>query len=468
MGGEASEADDGADEYRHDADGGEERHVKDENKYEDELQNLSEITSQFPDNSRKTMVLAFNLEQLGIPVLEKDYSWMVPSKEINMGMVLSNDKWNLADHRLFTMNDEENLKEQDYHSWERPVYYVKRCGLGGCSIKKFPWKAGAWSSYSDTRARMGYAVHLHRHPAHQYSLRDAVRRAFDYEQTCVVFETFNQLNAYPKAPWRQQETDSDERADSFKPHEVYRIRDPTERLARRPRTPPRPCRYRRAGKYDDITAPRVHPDYFYKKLNILKMQVAVASKLSVRRDSIQQYQDELDQIISRFQALFNEFCSFDVMGRGHTDQDLSPSRAPRSVTPRRKRRRLPSPGKGRECSEDDVARSLTPRRSVIPRRRAPRSTTAQRMRNEDDGEYGLRRGARKDEDASPMRSRSRSETPPPKKRGHHDHRKRRYDGGHANMVETVMTKKMPQGYESDLHKAIFIDLGLYIYVNLAS
>ena len=116
MGGEASEADDGADEYRHDADGGEERHVKDENKYEDELQNLSEITSQFPDKSRKPMALAFNFEQLGIPVLEKDYSRMVPSKEINMGMVLSNDKWNLADHRLFTMSDEENLKEQDYHS----------------------------------------------------------------------------------------------------------------------------------------------------------------------------------------------------------------------------------------------------------------------------------------------------------------------------------------------------------------
>ena len=163
--------------------------------------------------------------------------------------------------------------------------------------KKNPWKAGAWSSYSDTRARMGYAVHLHRHAAHSCSLGDAFRSDLDYitqqkfdptnevyacvlrreapnlqekmgwscEQTCVVFETFNQLNAYPKAPWRQQETDSDERADSFKPHEVYRIRDPTERLARRPRTPPRPCRYRRAGKYDDITAPRVHPDYFYKK-----------------------------------------------------------------------------------------------------------------------------------------------------------------------------------------------------------
>ena len=335
-------------------------------------------------------------------------------------------------------------------------------------MRKFPLKEGAWSKSSGVRARMGLALHLHRHAAHSCSLRDAFRSDFDYEHPCVVSETFNQLNAYRKAPWRQQETDSDERADSFKPHEVYRIRDPTERLARRPRTPPRPCRYRRAGKYDDITAPRVHPDYFYKKLNILKMQLAVASKLSVRRDSIQRYQDALDQIISRFQALFNEFCSFDVMGRGHTDQDLSPSRAPRSVTPRRKRRRLPSPGKGRECSEDDVARSLTPRRSVIPRRRAPRSTTAQRMRNEDDGEYGLRRGARKDEDASPMRSRSRSEKPPPKKRGHHDHRKRRYDGGHANMVETVMTKKMPQGYESDLHKAIFIDLGLYIYVNLAS
>ena len=314
---------------------------------------------------------------------------------------------------------------------------VERCGLRGCSMRKFPLKAGAWSFCSDVRARMGYAVHLHRHPAHQYSPRDAVRRAFDYEQTCVVFETFNQLNAYPKAPWRQQETDSDERADSFKPHEVYRIRDPTERLARRPRTPPRPCRYRRAGKYDDITAPRVHPDYFYKKLNILKMQVAVASKLSVRRDSIQQYQDELDQIISRFQALFKEFCSFDVMGRGHTDQDLSPSRAPRSVTPRRKRRRLPSPGKGRECIEDD-------------------------------GEDGLRRDERKDQDASPMRSPSRSEKPPPKKRPHHHHREHRNDGWHAKMVETVMTKKMPQGYESDLHKAIFIDLGLYIYVNAAS
>ena len=45
MGGEASEADYGADEYRHDADGDEERHVKDESKYEEELQNLSEITS---------------------------------------------------------------------------------------------------------------------------------------------------------------------------------------------------------------------------------------------------------------------------------------------------------------------------------------------------------------------------------------------------------------------------------------
>ena len=30
------------------------------------------------DNSRKTMVLAFNFEQLGTAVLEKDYSWMVP------------------------------------------------------------------------------------------------------------------------------------------------------------------------------------------------------------------------------------------------------------------------------------------------------------------------------------------------------------------------------------------------------
>ena len=39
---------------------------------------------------------------------------------------------------------------------------------------------------------------------------------------------------------------------------------------------------------------------------------------------------------------------------------------------------------------------------------------------------------------------------------------------HAKIMETVMSKKMPQGYESDLHKAIFIDLGLYVFVNLAS
>ena len=65
MGGEASEADDGADEYRHDADGGEEWHVKDENKYEDELQNLSEITSQFPDNSRKPWSWPSILSSLG-------------------------------------------------------------------------------------------------------------------------------------------------------------------------------------------------------------------------------------------------------------------------------------------------------------------------------------------------------------------------------------------------------------------
>ena len=39
---------------------------------------------------------------------------------------------------------------------------------------------------------------------------------------------------------------------------------------------------------------------------------------------------------------------------------------------------------------------------------------------------------------------------------------------HARIMARVMSKKMPQGYESDLHKAIFIDLGLYIYVNLAS
>ena len=39
---------------------------------------------------------------------------------------------------------------------------------------------------------------------------------------------------------------------------------------------------------------------------------------------------------------------------------------------------------------------------------------------------------------------------------------------HAKMMARVMSKKMPQGYESDLHKAIFIDLGLYIYVIFAS
>ena len=170
-------------------------------------------------------------------------------------------------------------------------------------MRKFLLKAAAWSFCSDGRARMRYALHIHRHAAHSCSLRDAFRSDFDYEHPCVVFETFNQLNAYRKAPSRQQETDSDESADSFKPHEVYRIMDPTERLARRPRTPPRPCRYRRAGKYDDITAPRVHPDYFYKKLNILKMQLAVASKLSVRRDSIQRYQDAVGEIILGFPSV---------------------------------------------------------------------------------------------------------------------------------------------------------------------
>ena len=109
MGGEASKADYGADAYRHDADGDEERHVKDENKYEKQLQNLSEITSQLSDNSRKTMVLAFNFEQLGVAVLRTDYSWMVPIKEINMGN-------------------------------------VERCGLGGCSMRKFPLKEDAWNA----------------------------------------------------------------------------------------------------------------------------------------------------------------------------------------------------------------------------------------------------------------------------------------------------------------------------------
>ena len=69
---------------------------------------------------------------------------------------------------------------------ERPYWFISNgCGVGGCSKKAFPDKAGAWSFLGNNHARHRYALHLNGHAKHRMHMKDAMARAFDTNLTKV-------------------------------------------------------------------------------------------------------------------------------------------------------------------------------------------------------------------------------------------------------------------------------------------
>ena len=116
-------------------------------------------------------------------------------RKIKIGQFVDTQDWKLADHKMYTTEDEEMAGGPEY---ERPYYVVTCCGVGGCSKKGWPTKAGAWSYCSDARARLCYARHLVKHGGHLFSHADALLNAFNYRYTHVnvLMEGYKQKKAF--------------------------------------------------------------------------------------------------------------------------------------------------------------------------------------------------------------------------------------------------------------------------------
>jgi hypothetical protein len=95
------------------------------------------------------------------------------------------------------LQDDDSVIDYDGKVFEEPRswWYVQDCTHQGCSPKKFPRQAGAWSYISEVRCRIRFAVHLVNHPAHRMKIADALDAAFKQEVTVVAnIETHEDLN----------------------------------------------------------------------------------------------------------------------------------------------------------------------------------------------------------------------------------------------------------------------------------
>ena len=130
-----------------------------ERKYNEEKNNIDKITGEFPEDMRYEF---------------STNAW----EDVCLDEMLSDNRNSLADHKEFTEEDEDRLNV-NRKTWVRPWFAVVKCSRGGCSKHSWPFKAGAWSYCSDVRARMCYAAHLVKHGAHDCTIHDSLRRAFD-------------------------------------------------------------------------------------------------------------------------------------------------------------------------------------------------------------------------------------------------------------------------------------------------
>lgn len=78
--------------------------------------------------------------------------------------------------------DYDGKELEEPRSW----WYVQDCTHPGCSPRKFPRQAGAWSYISHVRCRIRFAVHLVNHPAHRMNIADALDAAFKQEVEVVA------------------------------------------------------------------------------------------------------------------------------------------------------------------------------------------------------------------------------------------------------------------------------------------
>ena len=258
-------------------------------------------------------------------------------------------------------------------------------------------------------------------------MRRAISLAFDYKRTRVYmdYENFKQRQSIRR--WNAQaQAEAGERVHSwsFKAEQFDKVMAATTNISRsnvplqltaRPSTPPRKPKLPGPGTYFRAGADQY--DYCEKAYTALNHQLAVvAQRRESFLDNIQRYRDQmqyeysqlldikenviialtpLHHMIPRFETLCTTFANLADFAARNAARSRPP--AARSRTPRRRAPRSTTAQRMR--NEEDVARSITPRRSAIPRRHAPRST-----RNEHGGEDELRRWERKDKDASPSRT----------------------------------------------------------------
>ena len=108
---------------------------------------------------------------------------------------LTHGEWSGIDLVPF-LQDDDSVIDYDGKEFEEPRswWYVQDCTHPGCSPKKFPRQAGAWSYISEVRCRIRFAVHLVNHPAHRMKIADALDAAFKQEVTVVAnIETHEDL-----------------------------------------------------------------------------------------------------------------------------------------------------------------------------------------------------------------------------------------------------------------------------------
>ena len=410
-----------------------------ERKYNEEKNNIDKITGEFPED----MQYEFSTN-----------AW----EHVCLTEMLSPDRNLLPDHKEFTDEDEKKLN--DKYSWSRPYFAIAKCSLGGCKAKNFPWKAGAFSYVSKSRARMQFAVHLIRHEAHLWGMRRAIDLAFDYNKTRVYmgYENFNQRRSQRRLN-AQHQADTGEfvRSWSFTPAQFDKVMAATTNISRsnepleltaRPRTPERTTKLPGPGRYFRASADQY--DYNEKAYTALNHQLAVAAK---RQDSfldnIQRYHEclqyeyfqlldikqnvivaltPLEHMIPRFETLVTTFAGMaDIAARG--------SRSSRGVARSRTIARSHPPAARSRSPRSRTPRSITARRSANPRRHAPRST-----RNEHDGEDKLRRSERKDEDASPLRRSERE------KKRHRDTARKDHGEGDEQENATRIRERFAQSH----------------------
>ena len=179
-----------------------------------------------------------------------------------MRQLLGGNRWRLADHRVFTMDDEQKI--------------------GGASKGERHACGDALRSHLLASANLQSILLSRTFPrtnmASPSSLHDALRRAFDYEQTraIVEFESFKERASNRKAHAKQAtgsggggtplNADQTERVNARS--NITRFNTPGY-LAKRPDGHAPRNSYRRAERYDDYAC-KMKPGYNDMNIQVLK------------------------------------------------------------------------------------------------------------------------------------------------------------------------------------------------------